>query len=302
MTPRAAIAWVMLAALATAAPGLAARTTWRTVAPRAAPGQTCLEIGAHEQLYTLLAAKQPVVLQVAGPRRLRIITRHVGAPAGDNTTYTLVALLDGREVLRKRVTSRPVASARPCGGDGAVTAARTSYLDLPAGEHEVRVLAETAGGGQVAGRFFRESRRQRRDELPFAPEHYVEARRLVLETGAQSTAYYFRRGQPLRFTVKGPTSLKLYTRVDFDHTAHGLLPYVLEVSRDGGPAQVYHYEARKQDGAVYLERPAILPGERKLLRIAVPKGTHRYTVRCMRPDNCGVTAQIRIPRTDIGLP
>jgi len=51
--------------------------------------------------------------------------------------------------------------------------------------------------------------------------------------------------------------------------------------------------------AHYLERQDILPGSRKSMRIPVAKGSHRFTVQCVRPSGCGISAQIRIPLADI---
>ena len=35
------------------------------------------------------------------------------------------------------------------------------------------------------------------------------------------------------------------------------------------------------------------------LRINVPRGRHRFELRCVRPEACGIAAQIRIPDADV---
>ena len=94
--------------------------------------------------------------------------------------------------------------------------------------------------------------------------------------------------------------MTIYSRLDFDHTMNGSQAYSLEVSCDGEVWQSFHYHTEKLSAARYIERADILPGARKVLRVPVPKGTHRYTIRCIRPQGCGVAAQIRLPRGDIG--
>ena len=111
--------------------------------------------------------------------------------------------------------------------------------------------------------------------------------------------YHFGVETPLTFSVVGPTTLKVYTRLDFDYTMNGSQSYTIEVSCDGQLINSYHYHTEKLDTAVYLERTDILPGSRKTMRIPVPSGNHRFEVRCLRPDNCGVAAKIMIPRVDL---
>ena len=79
----------------------------------------------------------------------------------------------------------------------------------------------------------------------------------------------------------------------------GSQKYNIEVRRDGEVWRTFHYDATRLANAFYPDHLEILPGVRKKLRIPVPAGRHVYEVRCVRPDNCGLTAQIRIPSNDL---
>jgi hypothetical protein len=50
---------------------------------------------------------------------------------------------------------------------------------------------------------------------------------------------------------------------------------------------------------VWVETPQLLPGTRHRLRIDVPAGRHRYELRCLRPDACGIAVQFQIPVGDL---
>jgi hypothetical protein len=67
----------------------------------------------------------------------------------------------------------------------------------------------------------------------------------------------------------------------------------------GAQSRYYHFDAGELTSAVYLERADILPGVRREARIDVPRGRHRVTVRCVRPEACGIAAMVHIPKSDL---
>lgn len=284
--------------LAVAAP--AGAEGWRGLRSESDAGKLCLMVQGQEFVYTMLETEDPAVLEVRGPRRVKIATRYIfgeGDPSPQR--YTLRVLLDGSEILRRAYSSGVLENVATCEGGGDVAALRKTTLRIPTGRHELQVFAETEGGGRVVGRFYRESRIQETKDVAFAPENFEAVFRLQFASGTQSTYYHFSGDRPLGFIVKGPTTLKVYTRLDFDHTMNGSQNYSLELLQDGENVGVYHYHASKLSAAAYVERPDILPGDRKLLRISVPRGIHRYEIRCVRPEACGIAAQIRIPEADV---
>ena len=283
--------------LALAAPADAA---WRSVKPESGAGSACLSVKKHDYQYTRLDASEPMLLELRGPRRVKIITRYLFGPDDSDTgSYTLRVLMDGEEVLRRTYTSGVLTSVTRCGEGGEVAALRRSTLRVPTGSHHLQVFAEPAGSGQVAARAYREVKRAKVKDVAYAPEQYRAVAQLQFASGTISTYYHFDADAPLGFAVTGPTTLKVYTRLDFDHTMNGAQNYSLELLRDGESVNTYHYHATKLSAAAYIERPEILPGDRKLLRINVPRGRHRFELRCVRPEACGIAAQIRIPDADV---
>jgi len=285
-----------------AAPAAAQSTGWITVKPVDAPGSVCLDVSGREIDYHLVEAGEPAAATIRGPYRLKLITRYLFADeeASDDVKYSLRVSVDGIEVLRKTFTGKAHAEVSRCGDtSGAVSALRKAYIELPSGHHDVKVAMDSDGTGSMALRLFRETKRKTDPYVPFAPEQYEALVHVQFASGNQSTYYHFDAAQPLAFTVTGPTTLKVYSRLDFDHTMNGSQSYSLEVVCDGEPWRQFHFNAKKLSSAVIVERPDILPGTRKQLRIPVPNGTHHYEIRCVRPEACGIAAQIRIPKADI---
>ena len=281
----------------------AAGAAWRSLQPEVDIATQQIEVSGRTLTYYLLTPSEPTVVAVRGPRRVKIISRYLFSPDDPAPIdYRIRVLVDGNEVLRKSFDATVAAAASVVNSTGtAVGALRRCYVDVGTGAHTLQVFAEPSGSGRVVARFFRESKRQQTVTVPFAPEEYDTVYQLQFASGSQSVYYHFNATTPLRFTVHGPTTLKIHTRLDFDHTMNGSQSYALEVLCDGELHRSYHYHTGKLSTAVYVERPDILPGSRKTMRIAVPKGTHHFEIRCLRPEHCGVAAQIRLPRGDINV-
>ena len=301
--PAPALPALLALALALAlacAPAARAETSWLSVRDVEGAAGVRLEAGGATHDYVLLE-DGPAVFRVRGPRRVKVVARYLFArDEADGQTFRLRVLVDGSERLRKSFTARIHPDAGLAGRPGAaVSALRRCTVELGTGLHTLQVSAETAGAGRVAARFYRSSSRRSTVYVPFAPEGYAAVRTLQFESGSRSTYYQFDDAEPLVLSVTGPTTLRVYTRLDFDHRMNGSQAYALEVRCDGEIWKTFHYHTRKLSGAAYLEQPAILPGSRKLMRIPVPRGQHRYEIICLRPARCGVAARVQLPRADI---
>ncbi|MFH1841880.1 MAG: hypothetical protein ABIF77_01620 [bacterium] len=278
-----------------------AETTWRSLRKIDDTGSVALRSAGQEFNYCLLVGETPTTFEIRGPRRLKIISRYLFGPDDPpEQVYTVRVLSDGKEILRKAFTGREKPELQVAGENGgSVSTLHRCYVEVGTGLHTIQVFGETAGDGRIAARFFRQTQARDVPTTTFAPESFANIYSLHFASGAQSTYYHFDADQPLVFMVNGPTTLTLYTRLDFDHTMNGSQSYSLEVSCDNEVWQTFHYHTDKLSSAHYLERQDILPGERKSMRIPVTKGSHRFTIQCVRPSGCGISAQIRIPLADI---
>lgn len=289
-------------ALLAATTSVAAAVTWRTLATTADQGEICLDVGGRQMEYKRLDREDPVVIRVRGPRRVKVISRYLYEPDERGLRdYTLHVVMDGDPVLSKVFRGSARDDVSRC-DDAAASAGglRRAYVSVGDGWHELEITATAeALRGEVAARFFRESKRQREELVSYAPEQYAGVSHLQFDSGARSTYYCFTTVRPLTCEVTGPTTLTIWTRLDFDHTMNGSQPYTLEAVIDGESWRTFHYDTEKLDAAVYTERSDVLPGQRKTMRLPLGKGRHRVEIRCVRPDGCCVTAKIRIPAKDV---
>ena len=273
---------------------------WNKVNPTGNNPEICLNSDGQPFTYLVLDAGRPVEFQVNGPRRVKLINRYIFSTEDpDRQGFVVSVNLDGTEILRKSFTASTNGGMAVCDGEGRVSSLKRAYVEIPKGSHILQITGQSAGGGDIVCRLFRENKRKISGSVPFAPEGYAELTTLQFESGKQSTYYRFEAGNPLTFSVTGPTNLQLYTRLDFAQGMLGSQKYMLEVWRDGEVWRTFHYDATRLANAFYPSHLDILPGTRKKLRISVPEGRHNFEVRCVRPDSCGITAQIRIPRKDL---
>jgi len=277
-----------------------AKTSWVSVKNVAGGDELCLRSGGNDIYYHALSAGDEARCRVSGPRRLKIVSRYLfTTDDAERVPYTLSIRVDGQEVLRKAFTGKPFENVSLCADPGNVGSLRRAYVDLPAGHHQVSVSAETTGGGRVALRIFRQVKRKRDRWMALSPESYSSMRHLEFASGTQSSYYHFDATTPLRFEVHGPTTLRVRTRLDFDHTMNGSQTYAVEVLIDGISWRTFHFDTTKLSSARWLESPDTLPGTRNELRIDVDRGTHTVEIHCVRPEACGVAAMIHIPESDL---
>jgi len=293
--PGAAAAALALALLLAAAPARAA-TSWRSVEPARTPGTVCLQSEGEKLEYAVLSAESPAAFEVVGPRRCKLITRLVGG-AG-TSAYTVTVTVDGEPNQERSHRADPSDHTTACAGDEDVSGLRRTYIDVGPGRHRIEVAARCAEG-RVAGRLFGESKRRRTGQVPLTPAAYAQVATLQFESGSQSTYYRADGAQPVVLDITGPTTLQVYTRLDFDQTMTGVQPYAVEVVTDGGEVRTHHLTAEKLTSALWVERPDLVPGTRQKLRIGVPAGRHRIELRCLRPETCGMAIQLQIPRADL---
>jgi hypothetical protein len=296
---RGAATAVCVVLLSLAAAEATAAVRWRAVAPQGAREQICLRIDGAEATYDKLRAETPTSYRVRGPRRVKVLSRYVFAP--DETgpvAGTLRIAIDGQTALADAQRLRPRAGAASCAGAPA-SSLHHNYLTIPAGWHEVTVTAASAGAGFTAVRLFRETSRVSEEYVNLSPERYAGVATLQYDSGVRSLLYRFDADRPLSFEVAGPTTAVVWTRLDFDHRMNGRQSYALEVRLDGQVSRIHHYDAIKLDAASYIEQRDVMPGERKSLRVQIPRGRHRVEIRCLQPEAGSVTAVVRIPAADL---
>ncbi len=258
--------------------------SWRSVKVEQDAGTIDLKIAGKEITYSLVEVDDPCFVKVRGPRRIKLVTRALGV---EDASYNVTVKIDGKFELMRNIETNYLQNN--------YSELRRVYVDIPAGKHTLEISSDE----KIALRVFRSAKKKKNVMVALAPERFSELARLQFESGSQTVYYRFNDANPLQFVVTGPTTLEVWTRLDFVHTMSGSNNYEIDVLRDGESWRNFHFDTQKLSGAVYVSNPELLPGSRRTIRISVPAGRHRYELKCAGPHDCGVTARIRIPEKDL---
>jgi hypothetical protein len=266
------------------ASSVTAATSWKSIKVQQDAGTVDLKIAGKNIEYSLIDIDEPCIVKVRGPRRIKIVTRAIGSSDFD---YDITLKIDGKFELKRNLAAKYLRDN--------YSELRRVYVDIPAGKHTLEISSDN----KTALRVFRTTKKKTNTMIALAPERFIELARLQFESGSQTVYYRFDDASPLQFEVTGPTTLEVWTRLDFAHTMNGTSNYEVDVLRDGESWRNFHFDTKKLSGASYVTSPELLPGSRRTIRIPVPAGRHRYEIKCAGPHSCGVTARIRIPEKDL---
>ena len=258
--------------------------SWRSVKVQQDAGTIDLKIADKDIAYSLVEVDKPCIVKVRGPRRIKLVTRAIGVA---DASYNVTVKIDGKFELMRNIETNYLRND--------YSELRRVYIDVPAGKHTLEISSDN----KIALRVFRSAKKKKNVMVALAPERFSQLARLQFESGSQTVYYRFDVENPLQFVVTGPTTLEVWTRLDFAHTMSGSSNYEIDVFRDGESWRNYHFDTQKLSGALYVSNPELLPGSRRTIRISVPSGWHRYEIKCAGPHGCGVTARIRIPEKDL---
>lgn len=88
--------------------------------------------------------------------------------------------------------------------------------------------------------------------------------------------YRFSSVFPQKFKVKGPASLRILTRLEYDYTMQGSISYCVSVKRNDTIIGTYKFEGIPSVEAQYLNDKKHVPGTLKKFFIKVPAGYNNY--------------------------
>lgn len=112
------------------------------------------------------------------------------------------------------------------------------------------------------------------DWKSFRPADYP-AKISISVSGKERTYYQFTAGEPLTFSVEGPTRVKILTRVRVPNDRE-TVEYGVSISRDGAHVETIEKEAYAKEGAFYVAFLNYRPGVIRRIYIDVPTGRHGY--------------------------
>ncbi len=119
---------------------------------------------------------------------------------------------------------------------------------------------------------------------------------LMVDKGKDKSYYRLSSSSPQKFKVKGPTSLRVITRLEYDYAMQGLISYRIMVKRNDTVINTYKLEGNPSTLAQYADDNKHIPGTLEKFYLDVPPGENIYEFTLV---NKHFTSLIRVSRQKI---
>ena len=284
----------LLAALGLAGPAAAAHWEGVEHLPGRVP-ETVL-VNGKPRVYFRLTREAPLTVPVAGPARLRVLSRAVLAKGARAPASYEVVALEGATMLRAATEAAGPASHARAPGVPALADGRTMTIEVPEGAHAIRLRLSG-----VAVALVRLQRWVPAAEAWVSLTPVRAARSVSVLEGEKTIAYYsVRRGQPIALRVVGPTTLDVLARLDFDTTMRGTQAYRLVFAERGRTVREAEFRTTKAPAATYSNLADRVPSKFDRLSLDVGPGLHEIEVSIASPPGGVAEIHARIPQPAVG--
>jgi len=275
----------------------------KLIKPKNSETKTTLIVLGKNRTYYALSSKQPAVLNVKGPGKLKIITRiKFGLKAKDELDYSIYYRLDGSEKIKSdfKDVERDAEAKFEDGNSGTPGTGEKIIIELSRGEHSIEIWQEGENYKINARYLLTKLKEKKIDWVSLSPLYPNEPVSLV--TGENVVSYYrFSDSKPLKVKITGPTVLRILSRVENHYYMKGRINYRLQVKEGDAIIHTYLLNSIRSDVTVYRKGCGRVPGKAKEIIIDVPKGTHVYKVIPLDKDKNTLLARILFPKKDVKI-
>jgi hypothetical protein len=234
----------------------------------------------NQQLdYYPLERNGEILLSLQGPTTLRVHSRleYTGGSSEEKRYFVRYAREDGKEGNFLRNTTPDKAPAILEQPKTVLGSARNLYLKVPPGKHTYRFFLGDKDYYKLYVRFYERATALAppSENINFEPYDYTS---LVPIAVKEKESEYYRVGRvdSVRLVIIGPTTLQVFSRLEFDSTMVTDQKYRLKVFEDKSEKQVFDLTSRPSDLAQYREASSLMAGQAAKVYVEVPKGKHEY--------------------------
>lgn len=224
--------------------------------------------------YTILAKNKPVTLTVEGPTYLRVYTRipwH--GKSAKHEIYKVI--LQENEIDEKIITLESEKSDVSKGKNGvAVSKWRSFYIEVDQGLNTYRLVHWSSPRDTILLKFAYESPKRWNDIEATEYLSVIEA----VEEERFMKYYELPRDGSVTLRIKGPTRLKVISRLNYDVQTVGEQSYTL-IAEENGTIEKFPITCHKSEIILYENRKDIIPSDAKRSYINIKDGWHTLQFR-----------------------
>ncbi|MCU0611395.1 MAG: hypothetical protein MUE60_06355 [Candidatus Eisenbacteria bacterium] len=215
-------------------------------------------------------------LNVTGPGGLRVISRWIGPrPARRDTSYSL-GISGGTRRVTKAYSARKSGIAGVPGRKLWVSRSRTAYVAIP--PKTTQIALTCADPNVYVKVLFSQKPSTLGKLMAKAPDRYADVVRL--ERKEREVKYYRATAQlPVELEIIGPTTLVMYSRLEFTYDMKGIQNYQVQVTESSQMVHSFTWSVERSDVTRHLDRDDLVPSAGKRTIIQVPAGLHRWSFK-----------------------
>jgi len=261
------------------------KTSYSFFKPDKAGKTVKIQVSGKSWNYCLLDRRSPLELSVEGPAKLKVLSRldMSDYKSSQKVDYTIQCIIDGNRThyTHSALISKGVhfgASKKGQIGEG-----QEFVLDVPAGNHKIKLYVERKDKSVIYARVLKQKRTVSSGTHTVAifPQKLTKQVKILVN---EKEFDYFRVGgsDSLSLKVIGPTSVKTFSRLEYDVTMNGEKKYRVQVYEDGKLKNTFLLNTILSETAVYKEGNAkkiISRGDSFYME--VPAGEHTYTFKVL---------------------
>lgn len=260
-------------------------------------------ISGKSKTYYPLQFKEPSIISVRGPGKLKVITRvWFVSDEEQQLDYKLYYRIDGtheNEVEFNNVKRSETVTYKNY-SLGVPGIGKNIILELGLGEHNIELWPGTKTPKVAARYLFTKTREKKINWVSLSPLYPKEPVDLV---SRENVIHYFRfsKSKPLIVKINGPTILRILNRMENHYYMKGRINYRLQVKEDGDVKNTYLLSSVRSEITSYKNDGEKIPGKAKEIVINVPGGTHIYEIVPLDKDKKTILGRILFPKKDIKL-
>lgn len=274
-----------------------AKKKWYSVKPDGVPAYLRFGKESKALRYYRVSDVEVVKLTVYGPTTLKVWSR-LGLKENDKGDYyyTIEIKRDG-EVDSEFVTKTSMSSLRFLSPTVLPGKKRSFQIRVPKGKHvyEFR-LVDTAGRNAYL-RFYKTKEKARVSRVLLQPREFKDVINTVVSEKL-SKYYVADEDNPLELDIIGPTTIKGYSRVNFNSKMKGKIKYSFDIYEDGKLITTESASSSKSD-YYYKNNPKLVPSIADIFRFRVPAGKHTYRIEVKNGAPAGISFRLLIPKRDL---
>jgi hypothetical protein len=219
---------------------------------------------------------------------------HFGQGDAASREVTLSVAMDGGDAKGTKLKcSRSKTASYAEGAEGESPGGREELIvDVPEGEHTY--LAKT--DSRACGAFAVPSTKKKILRTEMTPAAFDKAVEEIFQE-RERTWYFATKDKPVTIEVTGPTSLKIYTALNFDSSMRTATEWKLESILDGTATPDRKWKSSRSQTRSYPDEKTVVPGQMETFDLVIPEGRHKVELRPRGSHSAAI--RVLIPTGDL---